>query len=86
MSKKWMTYATESGCDIHERESEGKGKRIAYVIGYHDDDKQWVKDARLIATAPELLDVLKYISGRIPAGDTKSIHCIEAVIAKAEGE
>jgi len=42
-----------------------------------------VSDAKLIAAAPHLLETLKYIVGRIPASDGKSISQAKAAIAKA---
>lgn len=43
-------------------------------------------NARLMAAAPDLLATLRYISGRLPAHDTKSIANAEAAIYKATGE
>jgi hypothetical protein len=40
-------------------------------------------NARLIAAAPDLLAVLRYIEGRLPAHDTKSIAQARAAIRKA---
>lgn len=46
---------------------------------------QEIANARLIAAAPELLEALKYIEGRLPERDTKSIGCARAAIDKALG-
>ena len=43
-------------------------------------------NARLIAQAPRMVDVLKYVYGRLPEHDTKSMAQIRAVILDATGE
>jgi hypothetical protein len=69
----------------------GKGGSIADLVGTKSAQEHEA-NARLIAAAPEMLEVLELLESRwdeIVADDvsvTGSIHMIRAAIAKARGE
>lgn len=82
-------YTTEI---ITESEDEnGEVRSICELpVVHHDDENE--ANARLIAAAPDLLEVLKHIRRCIPYGGFVQIHDnsmtlaqIDAAIAKAEG-
>jgi len=50
-----------------------------------DDHDWWRANARLIAAAPELLAVCKFVLSRIPATDLSSKKYLEQAIARAKG-
>jgi len=54
-------------------------------VKQRDGFEQDIYNFKLMAAAPELLETLKYVLGRLPAHDTKSISQCNAAIAKAEG-
>lgn len=48
--------------------------------------REYQENARLIAQAPRMVGILKYVYGRLPEHDTKSMAQIRAVILDATGE
>jgi len=67
---------------------DGSGASIAVVYGAHAWRKEWQANARLIASAPDLLATLKALRPLFETGAAEEyaaeIEAAEAAIAKAE--
>lgn len=85
----WYVEPTFGGVSRHEyevrakKDGENTYSKICTIEGWHDNPFEARADALLIAAAPEMLEMLKYLAGdQYDSGRQKEI---EALIAKAEG-
>lgn len=81
----WRQVAGEADCGVMSGAESGRARSVCRAPRY-ESEEQWEANARLICTAQELLEALKFARQIIGHPDDAGTKLIDEVIAKATGQ